>query len=57
MKYHNVNNFLLVNQLKKFLFLLFSLCIIYIYCENNDGNVIFQFPEFDYKETSKNVSY
>lgn len=27
-----------------------------IFCVENSDNVIFNFPEYDYKETSKNVS-
>lgn len=36
--------------------IVFSLLIVHtiVFCDKN-SNEIFQFPEFDYKETSKNV--
>lgn len=46
---------ILENFIMKFVF---SLLIVHtiVFCDKNT-NEIFQFPEFDYKETSKNVSY
>lgn len=48
----NIKNYLFS---KLSVFLLITLVIASVYCDNN-SKIAFQFPEFDYKETSKNVS-
>lgn len=53
----NVQNNDLFSKISTFSILITSLvlCCSVVYCDNN-SKIAFQFPEFDYKETSKNVS-
>lgn len=43
----------IINLVKNFIFITFTFQIIQ--CQMNSDKAVFQFPEYDYKETSKNV--